>query len=160
MMDKRLSALVRAIVAASVISFPSIAGAATHPHKHHESKAARHYLAIVKPANTATAAFQSAVAAAGTTATGSTLAADAAPLVSAYQTVEHKLTTYRWPKKARADVRTLVRAISAANGVLAKASTVNALSASSWVQQLASAESSVSADVGFVRADLGLRQAK
>lgn len=156
--DKLAPLLVGTIFATAIqVAGPAEVGAA-HLRKHHESRAARHYLAIVKPVNQAVSTFKSTVSAAGTTATGATLATDATPLVSALTTADTKLTTYHWPKRTRADVRSLVRADAALIGALGSASTVNALNAGSWVQQVAVAASTASADSGIVRHDLGLRQ--
>jgi hypothetical protein len=122
-------------------------------------KAAAHYLAVVGPFNTALATFQADVKAKGTTLTATELGSAVAPVARALQRADQELSSYTWPKKARAAVATLVQADGALLGDLDSAGSVNALTASSWVQQLSRDDAVAGTDAGLVRAALGLPQA-
>lgn len=161
MHPKPLAAVTLAVALA--LGTPGLASA-HKPHKAHHGpsmkKARARYLAIVGPVNSAGTTFESAVKAAGTTLTGTELGTDAAPFEKAVETATHKLTTYHWPKRARADVRSLIVSLGTLEGDLASAGNVNALSASSWAGQFSRDDATAGTDAGLVRADLGLHQAK
>lgn len=175
-MRRRTAAVVLPLaVMLGALSVGGVASAATnsnspaghhHHHHHHKKhseaalkKAGNHYLAIIGQFNSALTTFQNAIKAQGTTLTSTALGTAAAPVAQALQKVDQELSAYSWPKKARADITSLVQADGALLGDLSSAGTVNALTASSWIQQLARDESTAATDSGLVRGALKLPQA-
>jgi len=114
------------------------------------------YLTLIAPVNSAGDQAKQSLNAFGSTFTGADVAKAVAPYVTALQTFNSAVIRVSWPAKVEPDIRALVAADAVVIGDLNGASTLTALNASQWVQQLNvdASKSRTASDV--VRADLGL----
>jgi hypothetical protein len=122
--------------------------------------AGKQYQALANPANAATNKFAAEASKWNNSTTNAQFVAAAKPVIAAFNKFDTGLIDDRWPPAARADVKSLVTSIAPVIGDLQALSTVNALSAPTWVNTFARDVSGVKASVAYVRHDLGLSPAK
>jgi len=138
-------------------STTSSAASNTTPAAPSKPEAAKNYLAIVTPANSAVAAFSKAANAWANSTTNKQAESAAEPLISALQTTDLKLLAATWPNaQTTADIHALVNADGAVIGDLLALSTVNLLNASTWESAFERDVTALSTAAGTARSDLGL----
>jgi hypothetical protein len=123
-------------------------------------KAAKQYQALANPANAATDKFAAQASKWNDSTTNAQFIAAAKPVIAAFNKFDTGLIDDRWPPAARSDVKSLVTSIAPVIGDLRSLSTVNALSAATWVNTFERDVNGVKASVAYVRHDLGLPPAK
>jgi hypothetical protein len=122
-----------------------------------KAQAAQAYLSAVGPANAALKQFEKKAGGWNDSTTASEVQAAADPVVkAARQYQQGVIALARSYPPAAADLKALVTADAPFVADLSTASTLNALNASSWVQQLARDANNATTAANIVRSDLGL----
>ena len=154
---------ITAVVGASILG--SSAAASAHSASAHSATrpitvkvAAKQYVAIITPVNTALTTLVGVASAWTDSTTGTAAAASAAPAEAALKTAQLSLTKDRWPDKTKSHVKKVVKDTAKLNAYLSALSAVNTVDFSSWAAQFTRDSSKLSTAVDDVRNDLGLRQ--
>jgi hypothetical protein len=121
-----------------------------------KAQAGKQYLALAAPLNAAVNAFQASTQ---YSTTGPEVATKAKPVIGALNTADAALLdlAQKYPAGAP-DLKALVKPDSGLIADLTDVAQINALSQSTWVQQLTQDASQERADANIVRSDLGLPQ--
>jgi hypothetical protein len=139
---------------ASTGAAPSTAATATTPSAPAQPALAQTYLAIVQPANTALATFETKANAWTRSTTNRQAANDAAPFIAAVRQAASSLQRLQWPASTQADVNELVGDFGALTGDLARLGTLDMRSASSWVNRFTGDVATAGVAAATVRTDL------
>jgi hypothetical protein len=136
-----------------LLGISSAAGASTHHKGITQAKAAKQYLADVKPVNAANIATH--VRAQGAT-TPTALGKAASPWIAAMGKFDSLVLRQQWPSSVKADIKALVVADSAVVGDWNAMSGSSAFNISALTASISRDQQTSSIDATIVRSDLGL----
>jgi predicted aconitase len=132
---------------------------AHHPSALTVKQAGRAFLADVAPVNSAINAFAADASIWSSSTTDAQAESDAAPVMSALQTLQTKLETTKWPGAAKQDVHALILAVSPLQAALQNLATLNFLDVGSWEQSFTTAADGIKTADALVRVDFRLPSA-